>query len=61
MKAFQTASNPVDFIRPVLHTTGVIGDRLIMVVLTLQPSDGSFTNSAKRVTKLARDLHLSVA
>lgn len=53
--------NPVDFGRPVLHTTGVIGDRLIMVVLTLQPSGASFTKSAERVTKLARDLYLSVA
>ncbi|WP_432930848.1 hypothetical protein ACQPZZ_09560 [Microbispora sp. CA-135349] len=53
--------NPVDFGRPVLHTTGVIGDRLIMVVLTLQPSGASFTRSAERVTKLARDLYLSVA
>ncbi|WP_432870608.1 hypothetical protein [Microbispora rosea] len=52
---------PVDFGRPVLHTTGVIGDRLIMVVLTLQPSGASFTQSAQRVTKLARDLYLSVA
>ncbi|MEW9527353.1 hypothetical protein [Microbispora sp. NPDC049125] len=52
---------PVDFSRPVLHTTGVIGDRLIMVVLTLQPPGASYTNSAKRVTKLARDLYLSVA
>ncbi|WP_204286691.1 hypothetical protein [Microbispora amethystogenes] len=51
---------PVDFGRPVLHTTGVISDRLIMVVLTLQPSGASFTKSAERVTKLARDLYLSV-
>ncbi|RGA02154.1 hypothetical protein DI270_025840 [Microbispora triticiradicis] len=51
---------PVDFGRPVLHTTGVISDRLIMVVLTLQPSGASFAKSAERVTKLARDLYLSV-
>lgn len=54
------APNPVDFSRPVLHTTGVIGDRLIMVVLTLQPPGASFAGSAKRVTRLARDVYLSV-
>ncbi|MEZ0073867.1 hypothetical protein [Planotetraspora sp. GP83] len=54
------APDPVDFSRPVLHTTGVIGDRLIMVVLTLQPPGASFAGSAKRVTKLARDVYLSV-
>ncbi|GGO14751.1 hypothetical protein GCM10010116_29750 [Microbispora rosea subsp. aerata] len=59
--AVTMGGNPVDFGRPVLHTTGVIGDRLIMVVLTLQPSGASFTKSAERVTKLARDLYLSVA
>ncbi len=59
--AVTMGGNPVDFGRPVLHTTGVIGDRLIMVVLTLQPSGASFTQSAERVTKLARDLYLSVA
>ncbi|MEU6431889.1 hypothetical protein ABZ860_38820 [Microbispora sp. NPDC046973] len=59
--AVTISGNPVDFGRPVLHTTGVIGDRLIMVVLTLQPSGASFTQSAERVTKLARDLYLSVA
>ncbi|MEU7693900.1 hypothetical protein OHB01_19350 [Microbispora hainanensis] len=59
--AITISGNPVDFGRPVLHTTGVIGDRLIMVVLTLQPSGASFTQSAQRVTKLARDLYLSVA
>ncbi|MEV4461612.1 hypothetical protein, partial [Microbispora sp. NPDC049633] len=59
--AVTMGGNPVDFGRPVLHTTGVIGDRLIMVVLTMQPSGASFTKSAERVTKLARDLYLSVA
>ncbi|WP_311932174.1 hypothetical protein [Microbispora sp. H11081] len=59
--AVTMGGNPVDFGRPVLHTTGVIGDRLIMVVLTLQPSGASFTKSAERVTKLARDLYLSLA
>ncbi|ETK33787.1 hypothetical protein [Microbispora sp. ATCC PTA-5024] len=61
MGTFHSTRDPVDFVRPVLHTTGVIGDRLIMVVLTVQPSGASFTNSAARVTKLARDLYLSVA
>jgi hypothetical protein len=53
--------NPVDFSRPVLHTTGTVGDRLIMVVLTLQPPGASYTGSGTRLTKLAKDIYLSVA
>ncbi|GLX00160.1 hypothetical protein [Microtetraspora sp. NBRC 16547] len=53
--------NPVDFNRPVLHTTGVIGDRFIMVVLTTQPAGASFGSSATRLTALARDLYRSVS
>ncbi|MFF4774748.1 hypothetical protein ACFY05_18015 [Microtetraspora fusca] len=53
-------ANPVDFSRPVLHTTGVIGDRFIMVVLTTQPAGASFGSSATRLTALARDLYRSV-
>jgi hypothetical protein len=55
-----TSANSVDFSRPVLHTTGVIGDRLIMVVLTLQPSGSSYASSTKRLTKLAKDVYVSV-
>ncbi|GAA3796530.1 hypothetical protein GCM10022226_14800 [Sphaerisporangium flaviroseum] len=49
----------VNLIRPVLHTTGVVGkgDRLIVVVLTLQPAGSSFTSSAARLTALTRDVH----
>lgn len=54
-------ANPVDFSRPVLHTTGMLGDRLIMVVLTLQPPGASYPSSTKRLTKLAKDIYLSVA
>ncbi|MCC5574195.1 hypothetical protein IMZ11_00885 [Microtetraspora sp. AC03309] len=52
--------NPVDFGRPVLHTTGVIGDRFIMVVLTTQPAGATFGSSSTRLTALARDLYRSV-
>ncbi|WP_218004505.1 hypothetical protein [Microtetraspora niveoalba] len=51
--------NPVDFGRPVLHTTGVIGDRFIMVVLTTQPAGASYGSSSTRLTALARDLYRS--
>ncbi len=53
-------ADSVDFSRPVLHTTGVIGNRLIMVVLTLQPPGASYATSTKRLTKLAKDVYLSV-
>ncbi|TYB40118.1 hypothetical protein [Actinomadura chibensis] len=42
--------------RPVLHTTGVVGDGKIVVVLTLQPAGTSFRTAAARVTDLARQL-----
>ncbi|MEV0969837.1 hypothetical protein [Microtetraspora glauca] len=58
--AGRTHNNPVDFGRPVLHTTGVIGDRFIMVVLTTQPAGASFGSSSTRLTALARDLYRSV-
>lgn len=43
--------------RPVLHTTGVVGERLIVVVLTLQPAGSSFRSSAARVTALTKDVY----
>ncbi|WP_248964426.1 hypothetical protein [Sphaerisporangium perillae] len=50
---------PVNLARPVLHTTGLTGegDRLIVVVLTLQPAGASFAGSAARLTALTRDVH----
>ncbi|MEU5991220.1 hypothetical protein ABZ806_19815 [Spirillospora sp. NPDC047418] len=42
--------------RPVLHTTGVVGDRII-VVLTLQPEGSSFRAAAARITTLTRDVY----
>ncbi|MFP3962994.1 hypothetical protein SMC26_11795 [Actinomadura fulvescens] len=42
--------------RPVLHTTGIVGHR-IFVVLTLQPAGSSFQAASERVTKLTRDLY----
>jgi hypothetical protein len=41
--------------RPVLHTTGVVGDRIV-VVLTLQPEGSSFRAAAARITALTRDV-----
>ncbi|WP_344900916.1 serine hydrolase [Actinomadura meridiana] len=41
--------------RPVLHTTGVVGDKIV-VVLTLQPAGSSFRAASRRVTELARQL-----
>ncbi|MCW2877941.1 MAG: hypothetical protein JWQ95_2041 [Sphaerisporangium sp.] len=52
---------PVNLSRPVLHTTGLVGkgDRLIVVVLTLQPSGASFKASAARLTALTKDVYRS--
>jgi hypothetical protein len=41
--------------RPVLHTTGVVGDRIV-VLLTLQPAGTSFREASRRVTELTRQL-----
>jgi hypothetical protein len=51
----------VNLSRPVLHTTGLVGkgDRLIVVVLTLQPSGASFKASAARLTALTKDVYRS--
>ncbi|REF00030.1 hypothetical protein [Thermomonospora umbrina] len=45
--------------RPVLHTTGTVGegDRRIVVVLTLQPAGGSFKSAASRLTSLTAQVH----
>ncbi|GAA1825607.1 hypothetical protein GCM10009735_70880 [Actinomadura chokoriensis] len=42
--------------RPVLHTTGVVGDKIV-VVLTLQPAGSSFRAAAARITALTRDVY----
>jgi hypothetical protein len=45
--------------RPVLHTTGVVGedDRRIVVVLTLHPAGSSFQAAARRLTALTEQVH----
>lgn len=50
---------PVNLSRPVLHTTGLVGkgDRLIIVVLTLQPAGSSFKDSANRLTALTKAVY----
>ncbi|MFC4586797.1 serine hydrolase [Sphaerisporangium corydalis] len=50
---------PVNLSRPVLHTTGLVGkgDRLILVVLTLQPAGATFRASAARLTAIAKDVY----
>lgn len=44
--------------RPVLHTTGLVGDgdRWIMVVLSLQPAGSSFQAASARLTALTRQV-----
>ena len=42
--------------RPVLHTTGLVGDRKIVVVLTLFPAGTAFRPAAERITTLTRQL-----
>ncbi|WP_405146208.1 hypothetical protein OG589_03835 [Sphaerisporangium sp. NBC_01403] len=53
------ARPPVNFSRPVLHTTGLIGkgDRLIVAVLTLQPAGASFKDSSARLTALTKAVY----
>lgn len=41
--------------RPVLHTTGVVGDRVV-VVLTLQPAGASFKSASGVLTSLTRQV-----
>ncbi|MFD0535029.1 hypothetical protein ACFQY7_16075 [Actinomadura luteofluorescens] len=38
-----------------LHTTGVVGDRIV-VVLTLHPAGTSFRTAAARITSLTRQV-----
>jgi hypothetical protein len=40
----------------VLHTTGVVGDRIV-VVLTLHPAGSSFRVAAGRVTTLTKQVY----
>ncbi|MEO3828307.1 hypothetical protein [Actinomadura sp. B10D3] len=42
--------------RPVLHTTGLAGDKVV-VVLTLHPAGSSFRTAAARITTLTRQVH----
>ncbi|TDC68272.1 hypothetical protein E1200_12270 [Actinomadura sp. GC306] len=42
--------------RPVLHTTGLVGEQKIVVVLTLQPAGSSFAKAAAGITALTGQL-----
>jgi hypothetical protein len=42
--------------RPVLHTTGIAGDEIV-VVLTLHPAGSSFRTAAARITTLTRQVY----
>ena len=42
--------------RPVLHTSGVVGERKIVVVLTLHPAGSSFGRAAARITALTEQV-----
>ncbi|MUN38974.1 hypothetical protein GNZ18_20540 [Actinomadura sp. NEAU-AAG5] len=46
--------------RPVLHTTGIVGDKIV-VVLTLQPAGSSFRAASARVTALTRQVYRASA
>ncbi|GIH25662.1 lipoprotein [Acrocarpospora phusangensis] len=51
----RAASADVDFVHPVLHTTGVLGDRYIMVLLTTQTTP--WADATKKITKLVGDVY----
>jgi hypothetical protein len=56
----QTVSAPdLGLGRPVLHTTGVVGEKgeHIVVVLTLHPVGSSFGRATERLTSLTRQVH----
>lgn len=42
--------------RPVLHTSGVVGERKVVVVLTLHPAGSSFGRAAARITALTEQV-----
>ncbi|GAA0591390.1 hypothetical protein GCM10009546_62280 [Actinomadura livida] len=43
--------------RPVLHTTGLVGEQKIVVVLTLHPAGSSFAKAAARITALTEQVY----
>lgn len=43
--------------RPVLHTTGLVGERKIVVVLTLHPAGSSFKRAVERITALTGQVY----
>lgn len=45
-----------DLGRPVLHTTGLIGDRYVLALLTAHPSGSTWNDCVRRITKLTGDL-----
>ncbi|MEV5412878.1 hypothetical protein AB0K60_29080 [Thermopolyspora sp. NPDC052614] len=49
----------VDFTRPVLHTTGLVGtgDRFIIVLLTSQPAGATWQSSVSRMTTLTKGVY----
>lgn len=57
--ASAAAAPGVDFSRPVLHTTGVVGknDRFIVAVLTSQQRGGSWSTAVSRITTLTKGVY----
>ncbi|WP_243722866.1 hypothetical protein [Actinomadura sp. 7K507] len=43
--------------RPVLHTSGIVGEQKIVVVLTLHPAGSSFARAAARITALTGQVY----
>lgn len=54
-EAYRPAAADLGLGRPVLHTTGVVGERVV-VVLTLHPADSSFKAAAERLTGLTKQV-----
>ncbi|MFB4318799.1 hypothetical protein [Actinomadura sp. 21ATH] len=55
-QAYRPAAADLGLGRPVLHTTGVVGDRVV-VVLTLHPAGSSFSVAARRLTALTKQVY----
>jgi hypothetical protein len=55
----QRAAPGVDLVRPVLHTTGTAGrgDRMIVVVLSLQPAGSRWGTSVARLTAFTKSVY----
>ncbi|WP_246265607.1 hypothetical protein [Acrocarpospora pleiomorpha] len=51
----RTSFADIDFTNPVLHTTGLLGNRYILVLLTTQTTP--WHDATKKITKLTKDIY----